>query len=107
MDVRHWLRTQETDDAIMDVTGQNKDFESLPCSRREAMGIYCMFYMRNPIRRAKVPTTEEVKCYSEITQHKHVWGCSASSEGASQQRQQVYVDVPELAANAAQPTKPM
>lgn len=47
------------------------------------------------------------KCYSEITQRKHAGGCSASSEGASQQRQQVYVDVPELAANAAQPTKPM
>lgn len=46
------------------------------------------------------------KCYSEITQCKHAWGCSVSIDGVSQQGQQDCVNTPELAANWAEPPKP-
>lgn len=45
------------------------------------------------------------KCYSEVIQCKHASGCSVSPDGASQQWQQDCVDMPEPAANSAEPTK--
>lgn len=46
------------------------------------------------------------KCYSEITQGKHAWGCPVSTDGASQQWLQDFVVMPEPAADSVEPTKP-
>lgn len=82
-----------------------------PCiisiSRLEAMGMVLPVTNEKTLpREQRYLLLRSFKCYSEITQCKHAWGCPVSTGGASWQWQQDCVDMPELASKSREHTKP-
>lgn len=105
-DVWHWLRTQEA--------GKSQDHYGLyrvkprpSCQQTESHGNGVTCYpWENVTKRMKASAVGSFKCYSEIIQCKHAWGCSLSTDGASKQWLQDFVDMPEPAVHSAEPTQP-
>lgn len=105
----YWLWTQETDKTLGHYGLYRVKPRSCitPISRLEARGMVLhVINEKTLLKERRYLPFRSSKCYSEISQCKHAWGCSVSTDGASQQRQHGCVDMPELAANSAEPTKP-